>query len=227
MAREPRRRRSTRTRIVPSGPARAVPPKERIVDALMALAAERDYGAIGLGDIAEKAGVTLANLRDFYGSKGAILADFVRRIDQAALEKGTPEGSEERDRLFDVMMRRFDALVPYRAAVKRIASAACRDPVLARRLHRLGRRSQMWMLEAAGIHKRGIARGIAIEGAVLVHADAMRAFLDDGPDLSKTMAALDRGLTRGERAMQWVDRGCALLCDVRERLRSFRGRAAA
>jgi hypothetical protein len=99
--------------------------------------------------------------------------------------------------------------------------------MLARKLHRLGRRSQMWMLEAAGIHKRGIARGIAIEGAVLVHADAMRAFLDDGPDLSKTMAALDRGLTRGERAMQWVDRGCALLCDVRERLRSFRGRAAA
>jgi AcrR family transcriptional regulator len=212
---------------MPSGPAKAVPPKETIVDALMALAAERDYGSIGLGDIAERAGVSLSNLHDFYASKGAILADFIRRIDQAALEKGAPEGSEARDRLFDMMMRRFDALVPYRAAVRRIASAACRDPMLARKLHRLGRRSQAWMLEAAGIHRSGIVHDLAIEGAALVHADAMRAFLDDGPDLSRTMAALDRGLTRGERAMQWVDRGCALIGDIRGRLRSWRGRAAA
>lgn len=227
MAREPRRRRATRSRIVPTGPQKAVPPKDRMVDALMELAAERDYHAIGLADIAERAGVTLANLRDFYPGKGAMLADFARRIDQAALEKGAPEGSEARDRLFDMMMRRFDALTPYRAAVKRIAAAACRDPLLAKRLHRMGRRSQLWMLEAAGIHKRGMAQAIAVEGATLVHADAMRAFLDDGPDLSKTMAALDRGLTRGEKAMQWVDRGCSLLGDIRSRLRSFGGRAAA
>jgi AcrR family transcriptional regulator len=212
---------------VPSGPQKAVPPKEQILDAFLELAGERDYGAIGLADIAERAGVTLANLRDFYAGKGAMLADFARRIDQAALEKGAPEGDSGRDRLFDMMMRRFDALVPYRAAVKRIASAACRDPMLARRLHRLGRRSQVWMLEAAGIHRSGIAQGFAVEGAVLVHSDAMRAFLDDGPDLSRTMAALDRGLTRGERAMEWIDRGCAFLGDIRARLRSFGGRAAA
>ena len=227
MAREPPRRRGARTRIAPSGPAPAVPPGERIIDALMELAAERDFGTIGLGDIAERAGMTLANLRDFYSGKGAMLADFARRIDQAALEKGAAEGDSARDRLFDMMMRRFDALVPYRAAVKRIASSACRDPMLARKLHRLGRRSQVWMLEAAGIHKSGIAQGIAVEGALLVHADAMRAFLDDGPDLSRTMAALDRGLTRGEKAMEWVDRGCAFLGEIGSRVRSWRGRAAA
>lgn len=227
MAREPRRRRTTRSRIVPTGPQKAVPPKERILDALLALAAERDFGAIGLADIADKAGVTLANLRDFYSGKGGMLAEFALRIDHAALEKGAPEGDTARDRLFDMMMRRFDALVPYRAAVKRIASSACRDPMLARKLHRLGRRSQAWMLEAAGIHRGGIVGGIAIEGATLVHADAMRAFLDDGPDLSKTMAALDRGLTRGEQAMGWIDRGCAFLGDIRARVSSWRGRAAA
>jgi AcrR family transcriptional regulator len=204
-----------------------VPPKERILDAFLELAAERDLGAIGLIDIAERAGVTLANLRDFYSGKGAMLADFARRIDQAALEKGAAEGDTARDRLFDMMMRRFDALIPHRAAIKRIAAAACRDPILARKLHRLGRRSQVWMLEAAGIHRTGIAQGIAVEGALLVHADAMRAFLDDEPDLSRTMAAVDRGLTRGERAMAWVDRGCAFLGDVRSRVRSWRGRAAA
>ena len=99
--------------------------------------------------------------------------------------------------------------------------------MLARRLHRLGRRSQVWMLEAAGIRKSGIAHGIAVDGATLVHADAMRAFLDDGADLSRTMAALDRGLLRGERAMQWLDRGCAILNGVRMRFRSWGGREAA
>ena len=56
MAREPRRQRGTRPRgrIAPTGPAKAVPPKERILDAFLELAAERDFGAIGLIDIAER-----------------------------------------------------------------------------------------------------------------------------------------------------------------------------
>ncbi|KAB2864417.1 MAG: TetR/AcrR family transcriptional regulator, partial [Bauldia sp.] len=65
---------------------------------------------------------------------------------------------------------------------------------------------------------------------VLVYAEAMRTWLDDdAPDLARTMAALDRALRRGERAMQMVSNLCCLLPRFADRARRDRdtGRAAA
>ncbi len=215
-ATRPRRRARSKTEAPAPAPA-ATGPRTRIIDAFLQLAADRDYGRIGLADIATAADVPLAELRALYDGKLGILSDFARRTDEAVLAKGPAEGAEARDRLFEIMMRRFDALLPHRAAIKRIAASAWCDPSLARRLHRTARRSQMWMLVAADIHRAGLPGRIAIEGAVLVYADAMRAFLDDDADLSRTMATLDRGLTRGERAMQWLDSLCRFVPDLRPR----------
>ena len=50
-----------------------------------ALAAERDWDQIELTDIADKASVTLLQLRDAFPSKGAILGGFARLIDKKVL----------------------------------------------------------------------------------------------------------------------------------------------
>lgn len=208
-------------------------PRERIVDAFMALLAERGPHEVGLADIAGRAGVSLADLRGLYDGKLAILADFARRIDRRVLEPGVAEPSAEegaRDRLFEVMMRRFDALAPYKDAVRRVARAARCDPGLACALHAIALGSQKWTLAAAGIRKRGAFGLVAAEGTVLVYAETMRTWLDDdSPDLGRTMAALDRALRRGERAMKMMSRACCLLPRLAGRMRRFRdaGRAAA
>ncbi len=89
-------------------------PRDRVIDALMALCAEKPFGDIGLAEIAERAGVSLAEFRDLFPSKGAILGAFTKRIDHIVLEGTTGELAEEpaRERVLDIMMRRFDALRP-------------------------------------------------------------------------------------------------------------------
>ena len=48
--------------------------RERIIDAFMALLAEKPIEQIGLAEIAKRAGVSLSNLRDVFGATLAILA---------------------------------------------------------------------------------------------------------------------------------------------------------
>src|SRR5829696_245003 len=103
--------------------------RQSAVEALMALAAERDWSDIELRDIAEEAGLTLVELRRLYPSKGAILAAFSRSIDEIVLEGIDQEMETEpaRERLFDVLMRRIDALQPYKPAIENISRHLTRD----------------------------------------------------------------------------------------------------
>src|SRR5438046_2051839 len=147
----------------------AVPPKagsdprERIIDALIRLAAEYDFRDIGLADVAAEAEVPLATLRRNFDGKVAILAAFSRRIDEQVLDKGPAEGEGARDRLFEMLMRRFEALVPYREGLRRLVRSARRDLRLARSLHRIAKQSQLWMLVGADIHRGGFVGRLASE----------------------------------------------------------------
>ena len=60
--------------------------------------------------------MTLAELRDEFDGKLAILSAYLKQIDRAVLAGGSADMAEEspRDRLFDVLMRRIDAMTPYR-----------------------------------------------------------------------------------------------------------------
>lgn len=204
--------------------------RDRIIDALMALLAEKPIGEIGLADVAEAADVPLTTLREDFDGKLGILAAFSRRIDLMVLAGGAPDMSVgPRDRLFEAEMRRFDALRPYKAALRGLARSARRDPGLACALHGLAKRSQKWTLVAAGIHHGGILGRVALEGAVLVYAEAMRTwFDDDDEDSARTMAALDRALRRGEQAMRVLSDLCSFAPRVMDRGRRMRdaGRAA-
>ncbi len=181
----------------------------KIVDALMALAAERRFEDIAIRDICEKAKVSLADFRDAFPSKGAILAGFAKRIDRAVLTQDDKEISREarRERLFDVLMRRLDAIAPYREALREITAWLRRDPVAALAMNASVVNSMRFMLEAAAIDSQGMAGAIKLQGLAFAWARIVAVWLDDAePDLSKTMAELDRELTRGERAAAGVDR---------------------
>ena len=101
--------------------------RDRIIDAMMRLAAANDFRDIGLADVAAEAEVPLSTLRRNFDGKLGILAAFSRRIDEQVLDKGPADGEGARDRLFEVLMRRFEALVPYRDALRRIIRSARRD----------------------------------------------------------------------------------------------------
>ena len=169
----------------------------RAVDSAMRLAASKGWGNVTLAGVAADCGVELRELYLHYPSRVALLAGFARRIDAEVLQGGTVDkgAGSARDRLFEAMMRRYEALKPFREAISSISAAAPRDPLAMLCLAPQLRRSMAWTLEAAGISSAGPCGLLKAKGLALVHVAVMRTwFKDDSRDLSKTMAALDRAL---------------------------------
>ncbi len=175
------------TREPKSAAAAATDPRGKIVDALMALASERRFEEITIRDICAEANVSLADFRDAFPSKGAILAGFARRIDRVVLSAPDDEIAREaaRERLFDVLMRRLDALATYRESLREIAAWLRRDPVAALAMNQSTVNSMRFMLEAAGIDSPGVAGAIKLQGLALAWARIVGVWLEDSePELS-------------------------------------------
>ncbi|QRM30688.1 TetR/AcrR family transcriptional regulator [Microvirga sp. VF16] len=182
--------------------------KKAIVEALMDLAARRPWHEIEITDVAKAANVSLAEFRDLFPSKGAVLGALSRQIDRQVLEGTTDDlaGEPARERIFEVLMRRFDALQPYRQALRRAFQDLQYDPVAIAALNQVSLNSQRFMLAAAGINTEGPLGKLKVQGAVLVYANTMRTWLDDDdPTLAKTMARLDRELRRAERILEGAE----------------------
>jgi len=205
-------------------------PRGRIVAAALRLAAERPWPGITLRDIADAADVSLSDLAAEFTGKSQILIAFNRTIDDAVLRNAPKPsaGQSARDALFEAIMARFDALTPYRAAVRSIAA----EPVADGRLLLSLLTSQRWLLAVAGIDTDGVRGKLRIAGLTSVYAGVFRTWLrDDDPGLARTMAALDRRLRSGERTLDSVERVCAgagrakaAACDVLRGLRNRTGR---
>jgi len=167
----------------------------------MAVAAEIGWREATLTDIAEQAGLSLAELHAVFPSKNDILGGFALRIDEAVLAGDPGDLSQEspRDRLFDVLMRRLDALDPYKPALANIARDGLGDPVAALCAGCRTARSMAWMLEAAAISSAGLGGRLRVKGLMAIWLLTVRAWLtDESADKAHTMAVLDRHLSRAD-----------------------------
>ena len=177
---------------------------DRILDAALALAARRGWKAVALRDVAAAAGLPLSAVQRRTPSLAAILKALIARVDQAVLLGPKPDpAAGARDRLFDVLMRRLDALAPHKAGVRAIVHDLAADPLAALRLVPRMADSMAWMLEAAGIDGGGWRGRLRANGLAIVYLATLRVWLDDeSADGAKTMAALDRALRQGERGLR-------------------------
>ena len=183
----------------------------RLVAAALKLAAERPWREVTLANIAEAAGVSLVDVRREFNNKSDVLAAFVRMVDDAVLARAPHRSGTQpaRDALFEVIMSRFDVLAAYKPALKSVAASWTLDPSVACAVGQ----SQAWMLRAAGIRAEGLEGQARAAGLTAVYASVYRTWLsDDDPGLAKTMAALDRHLRRGERALESIDDVTSKLC---------------
>jgi len=177
-------------------------PRERIIAAFMTLLAEKSIERIGMAEIARTADVSLADLRDQFGSTLAILAAQMKATDRVVLAASDADmaGEPPRERLFDVLMRRLEVLEPHKAAVRSLVRSASRNPPLALAMNELAVRSQQWMMTAADIDAAGPRGMVLAQGLAVLFASVLRTWVDDDdPGHARTMAALDRALARGQR----------------------------
>jgi AcrR family transcriptional regulator len=185
-----------------SNPPQPTVQRDRIVAAFMALLAEKRFEDIGFAEIARRAEVSLSELRAKHSSKIEMLAAHMREVDRAVLDGIDPGMTDEppRERLFDVLMRRLDLLAPDRAAVRSLQRSVMLNPGLTFALNGLAVRSMQWMLTAADISASGPKGMMRAQGLALLFASVLRTWVDDDdPGQARTLAALDRAMSSGQR----------------------------
>ena len=205
------RKKSTKARSKPKA-ARPADPQAALREALLRLTAAGGWRDLSYAEIAKEAGLSLSAAYQAYPSKAAILMGIGRDIDArifAGLERDPLDGSAK-DRLFDLLMRRFDTLNQHREAFAALAKDLPRTPGEGLALLCQLRSSLARMLEAAGISASGVRGALRIEGLGAIYAAALRVwFKDESSDLSKTMAELDKRLGQAERCIEMTRRKTA------------------
>lgn len=210
-----------------------MPPKKDIanllIDAALKLATDRNWHDVTLIDIANKAGVSVADCYDHCSSKGDILRRFVKRVDREVLADLDSDDFNEpgHDRLIAVIMARFDILSDYRPALRSIITSGGdlgpTDGLRAIKTHFCAMR---WMLEAAGFQTSGLHGSMRIAGLTAVYARTFKHWLDDdSTDFGPTMAYLDQELSKAANWDRQVEKGlgrASSICGkIRNRCRSF------
>lgn len=180
---------------------------DAIVDAALALAAEKGWRDLTLAEMAERAGIKLGELVAHFPNRAAILEAYSDRIDQHMLAGDIDRDESPRDRLFDVIMRRFDAMAADRKALRTILRQSTDDPWALLCGGRRMLRTMALILETAGISASGLGGLAKIHGVAAVYLYVFKTFLeDDSTDLARTMAALDKALRRASDCSNFIFR---------------------
>ncbi|MDJ0388248.1 TetR family transcriptional regulator [Roseomonas sp. E05] len=177
------------------------PDDNALMDALWPLVAERGWNGFTFPELAERSGIGLPELRERVPTKFHLLRLHSRLVDKVVLaDAALNAGGAPRDRIFDTLMRRIDALQPHRAGLIRFGREMRHDPLLSLALAPVLAASMAWMLEAARINACGVTGMLRVKGLSAVWIATLRAWeQDESMDLGSTMAALDRALDKAER----------------------------
>ncbi len=185
--------------------------REACLSAFLDLVGEDSFERVELNQVAARAGVPLSEMRGAFGSTHDLLQAFFRDTDRQVLAEGADNDGRDiqeppHERLFEVLMRRLDALEPHRAAVASLMRSVRHDPRLALSLLKLSTGSQRWMLAAAGLNATGLSGDLRARGLAFLFGRLLDVWLkDEDPGLSRTMARLDQELRSGAKLLGVFD----------------------
>lgn len=177
------------------------------VEAALRLACEEGWPAVTLSGVAEWAGLELGA---FHGvaDKAAIGHAVEAWFDSAMLREAPVLEGTPRERLFDVLMNRFEAMEPYRDGLVSFWKWRQRQPAEMARMAGERKTTADWALVSAGLDgSQDVPAGLRGVNLAWVVAKAGRAWRkDQGPDFTRTMSTLDRELRAAEEREGWLAR---------------------
>ena len=152
----------------------------RMIEAALALASEGRWRDVSLVDVARRAEVSLLDAYRAMPDKASLLASLIAATDRQVLAAGPADALDPpRDRLFDVLMRRFDALQERRAGVTAILRDLPYDPLAAISVLPRFATAIAWMLEAAGLSSAGLAGSLRVKALAVIYLRTLKVWLDD------------------------------------------------
>jgi hypothetical protein len=172
---------------------------ERATAGWLAAIAEQGWRRADAAEAARLSGLGVADIGTHAGDRVDALAGLQDHVAAEAAAGAAEAGGSVRDRLFDGLMRGFDAAQAQRAAVMAIWGS--RDPAVLVLLSGRGPLHVRRLAQAAGVDVHGLRGQLRLAGLTALILQAFAAWRrDDSPDMSATMAELDRLLDRAERA---------------------------
>ncbi|MEL6568491.1 MAG: hypothetical protein AAFQ22_08740 [Pseudomonadota bacterium] len=173
---------------------------EKGIIAALDLAETRRWSELTLSDIATAAGLTL---NDFHGVASVeSLAEAVERhFDKAMSGEGIDPEETPRERLFDVIMLRFEAMEARRAGVLSLVHYREQSPIRLAKHLAARKASADWALVSAGLDgaDQAVPRDIRSVAVAYAMAQAERAWRKEtDPGFARTMSKLDEELRKLE-----------------------------
>lgn len=176
--------------------------QDTVLDAALIVAQDAPWTDISAIEIAQQAQISLSDFYAVFSDKRDILPALSRRLGaQIEAQAGSFSHRDScRDRLFDLLMERFELINVHRAAYKSMLSDVLCDgkeavmnmPYLARSMEQ--------MLLLSGMKTVGLRGGVRIMGLVGLYLYALKIWAEDeSPDMARVMAGLDRGLATLEK----------------------------
>lgn len=166
----------------------------------MALAATKRWRSITLTDIAAAAELSLAELYSVAPDKHVLLRRALDQVNRQMLDEdyGFDDSLSVRDRLFDVLMTRFEALKDWRSGLECVSES--RDPSALKVLFKNNKSALTWALELSGANRGRSGDSAQLAGLIALHDPVIRAFMrDETDDLSHTLRVLDEQLNKAQR----------------------------
>ncbi|GIU67503.1 hypothetical protein [Candidatus Phycosocius spiralis] len=174
---------------------------EALSDAALAVCATTPWSEVSLIALCKEAKINLADCADAAVQKATIAAYLDQGLDRHMLKNASELMLDHKvaDGLFDCFMARFDGMEIQRSAWVSILKADALDPAasFARATRRA--RTSAWALEALGVDTTMMWAWFGVLDLARRLKKMETLWLDDGPDLSKTMAGLDQSLKESER----------------------------
>jgi AcrR family transcriptional regulator len=170
-----------------------------LLAAAFGLIGEEGWRRFSFAALARRTGVSRVEVYRQFRTREALLGALNRRADEAMLAVDDAEitGLPPRDRVFELLMRRLEALVPYRAGLTRLARDTRVDPCVALLTACRLERSLTWLQDVAGLRCHGLRACLARRALGFAYLRTVQVWFEDtGADLGRTMAELDKQLRR-------------------------------
>lgn len=175
--------------------------KQDILKAARKLSAQTAWESVSLVDIGREADVSATDITAIFPQKSDIVLALLQHIDDEIQREDFGfhhERDTAKDRLFEVIMFRFDLLEEDRASYISMLSSFQNAPEKAWRHKSAFLYSMRLLLEKSEINIDAVFKeDILMTGLALVYILSVKTWMkDDSPDLAKTMSTVDRHLTR-------------------------------
>lgn len=177
--------------------------KKAVIQSSLDLATNTPWADVTMQDIAAHAKIEQSQMNALFDDKSDILNALGRQIDdtvEASMNGQVMADDAPKDRLFDVLMERFDVLNANRDAIISILNGTTMDPKQIVITLPWVCKSMTKMMDLADVPTNGWAGALRVAGLSGVYLKTLRTWIGDkSSDMAATMSELDKNLSRGEK----------------------------